>query len=273
MASDSLQAVRAAPRTPAGGAGGKRRIRFAVAVAAILMTGVVLRLHYLHTLQVRLLMASADSIPNDPALLHYAVARGRSAYAEHCATCHGLALKGDRGLGVPNLTDRDWLYGSGRIGEIERIILYGIRSGHSKSQQMASMPAFATAHPYSRYTIEPLTRQEVDDVAALVYSFQHRDSVPREAVERGAVVWHGKGLCFDCHGDHATGNPAIGAPNLTDATWLAGDGSVGSITYSIQRGAAGVCPQWISRLPPATIRSIAVYVNASSNSPEARGHL
>jgi cytochrome c oxidase cbb3-type subunit 3 len=43
-----------------------------------------------------------------------AVARGTTAYAENCASCHGVAGKGDPLQGAPDLTDGDWLYGSDR---------------------------------------------------------------------------------------------------------------------------------------------------------------
>lgn len=43
-----------------------------------------------------------------------AVARARQTFADQCAACHGPAGTGDRTKGVPNLTDGEWLYGSGR---------------------------------------------------------------------------------------------------------------------------------------------------------------
>jgi cytochrome c oxidase cbb3-type subunit 3 len=43
-----------------------------------------------------------------------AVARARQTYADQCAACHKPAGTGDRARGVPNLTDGEWLYGSGR---------------------------------------------------------------------------------------------------------------------------------------------------------------
>jgi len=163
---------------------------------------------------------------------------------------------------VPDLTDQDWLYGSGRVGEIERIILYGIRSGDSRAQNLASMPAFATANPYPRYRIEPLTPGEMHDITELIYSFQHPREVDAAAVARGTALYHGKGYCFDCHSDHAKGDSAIGAPNLTDQIWLIGDGSKPSIARIIGHGLAGVCPGWHGRLASETIRAIAVYVHS-----------
>jgi len=46
----------------------------------------------------------------DPA----AVARAAPVFAEQCVACHGPEGKGDQTKGAPNLTDRDWLYGSAR---------------------------------------------------------------------------------------------------------------------------------------------------------------
>ncbi len=210
----------------------------------------------------RFLMASPDSVAEDAVLLRYGLDRGAGGYAQHCAGCHGADLKGDRSRGVPDLTDQDWLYGTGRVGEIERIILYGIRSGDSRAQNLASMPAFATANPYPRYRIEPLSPAEMRDVTELLYSFQHPQAADAAAVERGTAIYHGKGYCFDCHSDHARGDSAIGAPNLTDATWLYGDGSRAAIYQSIAHGLGGVCPAWHGRLAADTIRAIAVYVHS-----------
>jgi len=235
-----------------------------VFIAAVVLCALTLAtsLHEvrLNRLKASFLEAVPDSIPADPALMKYAMVYGRAGFLENCASCHGAAGRGDFTRGIPNLTDADWLYGSGRVGEIERIVLYGIRSGHSRSQHSADMPAFATPNPYDRYPIEPLTPLEVQDVAELIYSFQHKAAVRADVIARGDTVYHGKGLCFDCHSDHATGDPAVGAPNLTDSTWLYGGGSLDDIKAAVQWGLAGICPQWIARLPPEKIRAIAVYV-------------
>jgi cytochrome c oxidase cbb3-type subunit 3 len=43
-----------------------------------------------------------------------AVGRARQVFADNCASCHGPAGTGDPAKGVPNLTDAEWLFGSGR---------------------------------------------------------------------------------------------------------------------------------------------------------------
>lgn len=208
----------------------------------------------------RLMMADPDEIWKQPALQRYAVSAGRSAYRGRCATCHGADLAGDSRRGVADLAHGRWLYGSGRVAELEHTILYGIRSGNPKSWNLASMPAFATPDPYKAYTMTPLTPGELRDVTTYVYGFRHTPADPA-AAERGSRVFHKNGFCFDCHGQDGKGDPAIGAPDLTDAVWLYGDGSMQSIASSIAHGRAGACPPWIDRLPAATIRAIAVFIN------------
>jgi cytochrome c oxidase cbb3-type subunit 3 len=43
-----------------------------------------------------------------------AVGRARQTFADQCAACHGPAGGGDAARGIPNLTDAEWLNGSGR---------------------------------------------------------------------------------------------------------------------------------------------------------------
>jgi cytochrome c oxidase cbb3-type subunit 3 len=43
-----------------------------------------------------------------------AVGRAAQLYADNCAACHGPTGTGDRAQGAPDLTDREWLYGSAR---------------------------------------------------------------------------------------------------------------------------------------------------------------
>src|SRR6266705_1049315 len=56
----------------------------------------------------------------------------------------------------------------------------------------------------------------------------------------GDSVFHGTaggGTCAVCHGANAKGTPGL-APDLTDAKWLNGDGSYGSIVGVVQQGVA-----------------------------------
>jgi cytochrome c oxidase cbb3-type subunit 3 len=62
-----------------------------------------------------------------------AVARGKTLFAEQCATCHGADGKGKQEQGAPNLTDAIWLYGDSRQAIVE-----SIRTGRG-----GMMPAWA----------------------------------------------------------------------------------------------------------------------------------
>ncbi|WP_300554836.1 cytochrome-c oxidase, cbb3-type subunit III [Maricaulis sp.] len=48
-------------------------------------------------------------------------AQGAQIYAQQCVTCHMEDGRGDRLQGAPNLTDREWLYGSSRDQVINSI--------------------------------------------------------------------------------------------------------------------------------------------------------
>jgi cytochrome c oxidase cbb3-type subunit 3 len=79
---------------------------------------------------------------------------------------------------------------------------------------------------------------------------------------RGDRIFHGAGGCYDCHGQDALGDGAIGAANLRDRVWLYGDGSRRSVFDSIAHGRAGACPAQIGQLKAADIRALALYVHA-----------
>jgi cytochrome c oxidase cbb3-type subunit III len=258
--------------------GGRRKwldATWGARLAAVVIAAGVVAVVFLHIQdrreRARFLIATPDSIPAQADLVSYALSRGQSGFSKYCASCHGLEGKGDPFKGIPNLIDNDFLYGSGRVSEIERIIMYGIRSGNSKGWDLASMPAFGRATPYKRYKVNSLTPQELDDIVTFIYSFQHEvDDIKK--LERGRAVFRGyeKGTCWDCHANDALGDTAIGAPNLTDKIWLYGDGSRKWIYDSIAFGLEGYCPAWIDRLSLVQIRSIAVYLHALAKTPDLK---
>jgi cytochrome c oxidase cbb3-type subunit 3 len=239
---------------------------FALAAVVSVVTGLIItvRHHYL-LMAARLVITPPDSVMSVPELSEYAQDRGGKAFLKYCASCHRQGGQPDRVRGIPSFQDNDWLYGTGRVSEIERVVLYGIRAGNSKGLDLANMPAFATPRPYWRYRMDSLTPSEIGDVTEYIYGLQHRDADP-EASMRGKKLFYNqsRGLCWDCHGDHAQGDPAIGAPNLTDNIWLYGDGSRQSIWTSIAYGRSGSCPAWIGKLDYATITAIAVYTRRLS---------
>ena len=71
--------------------------------------------------------------------------------------------------------------------------------------------------------------------------------------------------CAPCHGADGKGNPALGAPNLTDAVWLYGDSGPRGIAETIRRGRNGVMPAWRDRLGDEDALLVAAWVYAQSH--------
>jgi cytochrome c oxidase cbb3-type subunit 3 len=213
----------------------------------------------------QLLRADPDALSSDTMLLRFAVRRGAPLFAARCAACHGASGSGDPTTGVPNLADDDWLYGTGRPAEIEKVIDYGIRSHNPKAWNLAIMPAYARPQPNpTDKNIQPLTPGEIDDVIEFLMRQQGRQA-DAAAAARGAALFTGHGGCYDCHSIDAKGDSAIGAPNLSDAITLYGDGSRAALHMSIAYGRQGVCPAWIDRASAASIRELALYVYSLSH--------
>ena len=67
---------------------------------------------------------------------------------------------------------------------------------------------------------------------------QTADSTSVEAVAQVKVIYEGKAggaLCFTCHGPAGKGVPGLGA-DLTDDTWLHGDGGFAFLQQIIRTG-------------------------------------
>jgi cytochrome c oxidase cbb3-type subunit 3 len=224
----------------------------ACVVAAVLVRESMLR--------ARLLRSDPSAITSSPALLAFAQPRGERLYQAHCSNCHGRHGLGDSARGIPNLSDNDWLYGTGQVSDIEQVILYGIRSYNPKAWNLAVMPAYAMAQPSAQESkIPPLSPDNVRDVVEFLIYRQGR-SADAAAAARGGAIFGGVAGCYDCHSVDAKGDSSIGAPNLTDRITLYGDGSRRSLSMSIAYGRAGVCPAWIGSLRPVEIRELAVFV-------------
>ncbi|MGA2190207.1 MAG: c-type cytochrome [Steroidobacteraceae bacterium] len=236
----------------------------AAVIGALLLAWGVHAIHR-HLMIARLLLTDADQVLAQDGLSRFARAQGRPLYGTFCSSCHGVNLTGDRRLGVPDLTDDDWLYGSGEVSEIERVILYGIRAGNGKGWNLASMPAYASAVPYGRFTLDPLTPGDIRDTVEYLRTLERRPA-DAAAAQRGEQIFRGRGACFDCHAADGRGDTAIGAPNLTDDVWLYGDGSRQSVFESIARGHHGSCPAWTHRLSAWQARALAVYVGGAARS-------
>lgn len=163
-----------------------------------------------------------------------ALAVGQKLFLNTCAQCHASDGAGSRGF--PNLTDRDWLWG-GDGATVKATITDG-RTG--------TMPPFGAA----------LGEQGVKDLAHYVMSLSGRthDSL-RKA--RGEPVF--KSTCAACHGAEGKGNPALGAPNLTDQTWLHGSAET-AIIETITRGRSNQMPAHKDLLDESKIHLLTAYV-------------
>ena len=234
---------------------GGAAVRIGVIVTAVALAGTWIFMHVRDQRNgAALLRAPPDRLLSNASLVSFALPIAHSAYAAHCAACHGTDLRGASGRGVPGFAHGAWLYGQGEVAELEATILYGIRSGHPKAHNITDMPAFGR--------IGQLSSTEVRDVVEYVYGLSHSDSDP-VAARRGAALYADKGSCYDCHGPDGSGNIDYGAPHLTGGDWLYG-GDRGSLYDSVYNGRHGLCPAWIGRVTPLEIRALAVYLHESA---------
>jgi cytochrome c oxidase cbb3-type subunit 3 len=190
--------------------------------------------------------ASLADIEKDPALLALARARGKAAFGDNCAPCHGSGGAGAKGF--PNLNDDDWLWG-GSLDQIMQTIQYGARSGHAKTHEGAMLA-------FGKDGI--LKRDEVVTVANYVRSLSGLPTRSDFNAAAGAKIFAEN--CTSCHGPAGKGNPEFGAPDLTDKIWLYGSDEA-NLIETITNGRAGVMPAWVGRLDPSTIKALAVYVH------------
>ena len=214
-----------------------------------------------------LMRADPEAILGDPVLARTALTIGQRGFVRYCAACHGSGGP-DEARGIPDLTDQDFLYGNGKVPEIEQIILHGIRSGDPRGWNLASMPAYAQARPYAGEPIPPMTPLQIRDVVEFL-RFKHGVATDPAAAARGGVLYSGSGGCWDCHGRDGGGDEAIGAPNLLDDIWLYG-GSPAVLERTIRGGRAGMSPAFARVMAPVEARAIAVYVASLAQGPHRK---
>jgi len=176
-----------------------------------------------------------------------ALAIGQKLFLNNCAQCHASDGAGSRGF--PNLTDGDWLWG-GDAKAIGETIAEG-RTG--------VMPAFGAA----------LGEQGVKNVAQYVRSLSGltTDSL-KVAFGKDIYVQN----CVACHGAEGKGNPALGAPNLTDKTWLHGSAEP-VVMETIAKGRNNQMPAHKEKLSAAQIHLLTAYVYWLSRSGATPPHL
>lgn len=164
---------------------------------------------------------------------------GKSLFLNNCAQCHGSDARGSRGF--PNLTDKDWLYGGS-----PETITETLNNG-----RVGMMPPMAGALG---------TDDDVKNVANYVLSL----SGSMHDSGRAGAGKEKFGVCAACHGADGKGNPAIGAPNLTDNVWLHGAGEA-AIIKRIHEGKVNQMPAWQAKFTPEQIHVLTAYVWGLSN--------
>ena len=166
-------------------------------------------------------------------------AMGERLFLTYCAQCHGSDARGNKGF--PNLADRDWLYG----GEPETIKLSILNGRHGQMPPMGAAVG---------------SEKDIESVAHYVLSLSGsaHDSIKATAGREKFAV------CAACHGADGKGMAAMGAPNLTDKTWLYG-GSVATIMETIRLGRNNVMPAFADFLGEAKVHLLAAYVWGLSN--------
>ncbi|HUG99908.1 MAG TPA: cytochrome-c oxidase, cbb3-type subunit III [Gammaproteobacteria bacterium] len=163
-----------------------------------------------------------------------AMAAAGNIFGNRCAQCHGSDGRGAPGF--PNLTDDAWLWGGD-----EEAILTTIRDGRT-----GMMPPMGAA-----IGGESSVTQMVEYVRGL--SGLEHDA---EMAAAAAPLW---AVCGACHGMDGTGMTALGAPDLTDGSWVYGsDRHV--ITETVTYGRQNNMPAQLPILGEQQSRLMAAYV-------------
>jgi cytochrome c oxidase cbb3-type subunit 3 len=192
-------------------------------------------------LYAKFLTMKAEDMARDP----QAMGIGERLFMNNCAQCHGSDARGSKGF--PNLTDGDWLHG-GTPEKIKETITKG---------RIGNMPPIAAAVG---------TSDDVKNVAHYVLSLSKS---PHDSL-RASLGQAKFGVCAACHGMDGKGNPALGAPNLTDDIWLHGWGE-GAILNMVNNGKVNQMPAQEGKLSEAQIHVLTSYVWGLSNGSKIAG--
>lgn len=163
-----------------------------------------------------------------------AMAAAGNIFGNRCAQCHGSDGRGAPGF--PNLTDDAWLWGGD-----EDTILHTIRDG-----RMGMMPPMGDAIGGERGVAQ--MAEYVRSIAGLEHN--------AEMAATAAPMW---AVCGGCHGMDGTGMTALGAPNLTDNSWIYSSDRH-TIAETIMRGRQNQMPAQLPILGEQRSRLMAAYV-------------
>ena len=186
-----------------------------------------------------------EALAKDPR----ALAIGERLFMNNCSQCHGSDGRGSKSY--PNLTNANaaWL-GDRSAAHIVQTVTNG-RTG--------VMPPMGAAFG---------GEAEISNVAHYVLSLSGSPHDQAKALSGKK----GFSACAACHGADGKGNKALGAPNLTDDSWLHGWGEA-AIASIIQSGKTNVMPAQSPRLSAEQIHLVSAYTLSLSASslPAAAG--
>ena len=164
---------------------------------------------------------------------------GASLYASYCTTCHGSDARG--AVGFPNLADNDWQWGN-----TEDAIYTSIYRGRQ-----------AVMTPWAQVLGSD---EAVDNMVSYVRSLSGLEEASDAAMSAKAQFTT---FCAACHMPTGTGNPMLGAPNLTDDIWLYGS-APDVIRTAIEQGRQGQMPAHGQMLGENRTKILAAYVYSLS---------
>jgi cytochrome c oxidase cbb3-type subunit 3 len=183
---------------------------------------------------------SPEDVSRDP----QAKAIGERLFMNNCSQCHGSDARGSKGF--PNLTDADWLHGGAPANITETLV----------NGRIGQMPPMAAAVG---------TADDVKNLANYVLSLS---GSPHDSL-RANLGKSKFSACAACHGMDGKGNPALGAPNLTDDIWLHGYGEA-AIMAMVNNGKVNQMPAQGQKLTEGQIKVLASYVWGLSNNVAAK---
>jgi len=161
---------------------------------------------------------------------------GDRLFMNNCAQCHGSDARGSKGF--PNLMDAHWNWGG-----TPDAILETITDG-----RVGMMPPMAEAVG------------SADDVRAVANYVMSLSGGKHDA----ALATTGRGkfeeVCAACHGPDGKGNPALGAPNLTDGIFTHGPDNVAHVVEMVDNGKTAQRPAWKDKFSSEQLRVLAAYV-------------
>ncbi|MGO2133125.1 MAG: cytochrome-c oxidase, cbb3-type subunit III [Halomonas sp.] len=162
-------------------------------------------------------------------------------FLNNCSVCHGSNAQG--GYGFPNLTDDNWLYG----GTPENIVM-SLSNGRN-----GLMPSW-----------QQLGEENIENLTQHVLALSGHEADEAKGAE-GAQLF--ASVCAACHMPDGTGNPALGAPNLTSDVWLyhrPGQELADSIRETLRNGRNGHMPAQAAYIGEDKVHLVAAYVYSLS---------